>query len=50
MKAILDSAEASVGDLVLIVADADSVVLQSLGALRLELAKELELLKDNKRI
>ena len=48
MKAILDSAEASVGDLVLIVADADSVVLQSLGALRLELAKELELLKDNK--
>lgn len=48
MKAILDSAEATVGDLVLIVADVDSVVLQSLGALRLELAKELELLKDNK--
>ncbi|WP_291568127.1 MULTISPECIES: aspartate--tRNA ligase [unclassified Clostridium] len=48
MKAILDKAEAKVGDLVLIVADVDSVVLQSLGALRLELAKELELLKDNK--
>lgn len=48
MKAILDKAEATVGDLVLIVADADSVALQSLGALRLELAKELELLKDNK--
>lgn len=48
MKAILDKAEATVGDLVLIVADVDSVVLQSLGALRLELAKELELLKDNK--
>ena len=48
MKAILDSAEAKVGDLVLIVADVDSVVLQSLGALRLELAKQLEILKDNK--
>ncbi|ARC84593.1 aspartate--tRNA ligase [Clostridium argentinense CDC 2741] len=48
MKAILDKAEATVGDLVLIVADVDSVVLQSLGVLRLELAKELELLKDNK--
>ncbi|MGG7164367.1 aspartate--tRNA ligase [Clostridium ihumii] len=48
MKNILSAADAEVGDLVLIVADVDSVVLQALGALRLELAKELELLKDNK--
>ncbi len=48
MKNILDTAGAKVGDLVLIVADNDNVVLQSLGALRLELAKEMELLKDNK--
>jgi aspartyl-tRNA synthetase len=48
LEAILDAAKAKVGDLVLIVADKDSVTLQSLGALRLELAKKLELLKDNK--
>ncbi|MBU3143907.1 aspartate--tRNA ligase [Clostridium sp. CF012] len=48
MKAILNKVEAKAGDLVLIVADKDSVVLQSLGALRLQLAKELEILKDNK--
>ncbi|MGL4730102.1 MAG: aspartate--tRNA ligase [Clostridium sp.] len=47
MKSLLEAAGATVGDLVLIVADVDSVVLQSLGALRLELAKQLELLKDN---
>lgn len=34
------------GDAVLIVADKDSVVLQSLGALRLELAKQFDLIKD----
>ena len=49
IKAILDKMNAKVGDLVLIVSDAkDKVVLQSLGQLRLHLAKELELLKDNK--
>lgn len=48
MQAILNKVGAKVGDLVLIVADKDSVVLQTLGALRLQLAKELEILKDNK--
>ncbi|WP_027625923.1 aspartate--tRNA ligase [Clostridium lundense] len=49
MKAILDKMNAKVGDLILIVSDAkDKVVFQSLGQLRLHLAKELELLKDNK--
>ncbi|MGV8980413.1 aspartate--tRNA ligase [Clostridium sp.] len=48
MQAILDKVEAKTGDLVLIVADKDSIVLQSLGALRLQVAKDLEILKDNK--
>lgn len=48
MQAILNKVGAKAGDLVLIVADKDSVVLQTLGALRLQLAKELEILKDNK--
>jgi len=48
MKAIIDAAGAKTGDLILIVADADSVVLQSLGALRLELAKELGILENSK--
>ncbi|WP_040211509.1 aspartate--tRNA ligase [Clostridium polynesiense] len=47
MKNIIEKAEAETGDLILIVADKNSVVLQSLGALRLEIAKKLELLKDN---
>lgn len=34
------------GDAIFIVADKDSVVLQSLGALRLELAKQFDLIKD----
>lgn len=46
MKAILDKIEAKKGDLILILADKDKVVLQGLGALRLHLAKELQLLKD----
>ena len=37
---------AETGDAVLIVADKDSVVFQSLGALRLELAKQFDLIKD----
>lgn len=48
LKEILNRCDASVGDLILIVADKNSVVFQSLGALRLELAKKLELLKGNK--
>ena len=48
MAKLLSVAGAEVGDLVLIVADVDSVVLQSLGALRLELAKELGILEGNK--
>lgn len=47
MNNILKAAGAEVGDLVLIVADVDSVVLQALGALRLELAKELGILEGN---
>lgn len=48
MNKIIEAAGAKPGDLVLIVADVDSVVLQSLGALRLELAKELGILENNK--
>jgi aspartyl-tRNA synthetase len=48
MKAILNKVDAKASDLVLIVADKNKVVFQSLGALRLELAKKLEILKDNK--
>jgi len=48
MQAILSKVEAKVGDLVLIVADRESIVLQALGALRLQVAKDLEILKDSK--
>ena len=37
---------AEVGDAIFIVADKNSVVFQSLGALRLELAKQFDLIKD----
>lgn len=47
MQAILNTMDAKVGDLILILSDSDKVVLQALGALRLELSKKLELLKDN---
>lgn len=47
-KVVLDKIEAKVGDLVLIVADKNSVVFQSLGALRLHMAKELGILENNK--
>ena len=46
MAKLLEAAEAKTGDLVLIVADKNSVVFQSLGALRLELAKKFDLIKD----
>ncbi|MBC2581137.1 aspartate--tRNA ligase [Clostridium sp. DJ247] len=47
-EAILTKLDAKVGDLILIVADKNSVVFQSLGALRLHLAKELGILENNK--
>ena len=47
LNKVIEASGAEEGDLILIVADKDSVVLQSLGALRLELAKQLEILKDN---
>jgi aspartyl-tRNA synthetase len=47
-KDILNKIEAKVGDLVLIVADKNRVVFQSLGALRLHMAKELGILENNK--
>ncbi|WP_194190980.1 aspartate--tRNA ligase [Clostridium chrysemydis] len=46
MEKLLKSCDAKKGDLVLIVADKNSVVFQSLGALRLELAKKLDLIED----
>lgn len=44
--AILDKANASSGDLLLFVADKSSVVYDSLGALRLKLGKELDLIDE----
>lgn len=48
LNGIIQSVEGKPGDLILIVADKDSVVFQALGALRLEIAKKLQILKDNK--
>ena len=48
VTSIINKIDAKFGDLILIVADKNSVVLQTLGALRLDMAKKLELLKDNK--
>ncbi|MGI2746827.1 aspartate--tRNA ligase, partial [Bacillus cytotoxicus] len=45
---IMTTLEASAGDLLLFVADKKSVVADSLGALRLRLGKELELIDENK--
>ena len=45
-EAIVKRMNAEEGDAILIVADKDSVVFQSLGALRLHLAKEFDLIKD----
>ncbi|MBU5454329.1 aspartate--tRNA ligase [Caproiciproducens sp. MSJ-32] len=45
-NSIINSTKAETGDAIFIVADKNSVVLQSLGALRLHLAKEFELIKD----
>lgn len=43
---IVKTMNAETGDAILIVADKNSVVFQSLGALRLELAKQFDLIKD----
>ncbi|MBN1064189.1 aspartate--tRNA ligase [Clostridium botulinum] len=45
-NSIIETMGAETGDAILIVADKESVVFQSLGALRLELAKQFELIKD----
>ncbi|WP_300382624.1 aspartate--tRNA ligase [Clostridium sp.] len=45
-NAIVKTMGAEVGDAVFIVSDKNSVVFQSLGALRLELAKQFDLIKD----
>ncbi|MBE0449642.1 MAG: aspartate--tRNA ligase [Clostridia bacterium] len=44
MKGIIDTFEAKPGDLILMVADKPSVVFDSLGALRSEIARQLEIL------
>ncbi|MDD7794041.1 aspartate--tRNA ligase [Clostridium sp. 'White wine YQ'] len=46
LKNIIDVMSAETGDMILIVADKNSVVFQSLGQLRLELAKKYDLIKD----
>lgn len=46
MNNIISKMKAETGDLILIVADKNTVVFQSLGALRLDLAKKFELIKD----
>ncbi|NFG57233.1 aspartate--tRNA ligase [Clostridium botulinum] len=45
-NSIIETMGAETGDAILIIADKESVVFQSLGALRLELAKQFELIKD----
>ncbi|NJD02472.1 MAG: aspartate--tRNA ligase [Ruminiclostridium sp.] len=47
VKAILDRVKAEPGDLICFIADKDEVVYDSLGALRLELARRLDLLDKN---
>ena len=47
VKAILDKVKAEPGDLICFIADKNEVVYDSLGALRLELARRLELLDKN---
>jgi aspartyl-tRNA synthetase len=47
INSIVEKMDAKTGDLILIAAGKDRVVLQTLGALRLELANKLELLKGN---
>lgn len=44
---IVKKMDAKTGDLILIVADKDKIVFKTLGALRIELANKLEILKEN---
>lgn len=46
LQGIIDTMNAEIGDLILIVADRNNVVFQSLGQLRLELAKKFDLITD----
>ena len=48
MKKILDCANAEVGDVIFIVADKDSVVFASLGALRIEIAERYDMIDKSK--
>ena len=48
LKAILDATDAKENDVIFIVADKNSVVYASLGALRLEIAKRYNLIDNNK--
>ncbi|OPJ63590.1 aspartate--tRNA ligase [Clostridium oryzae] len=48
MNEIITKMEAEKGDAIFIVADKNKTVFAALGALRLELARKLEILKDNK--
>ncbi|WP_353892607.1 aspartate--tRNA ligase [Proteinivorax hydrogeniformans] len=48
LNAIIEETGATTGDTIFIVADIDKVVLQSLGSLRIQLAKELDLIDKNK--
>ncbi|GAA0762651.1 aspartate--tRNA ligase [Clostridium sartagoforme] len=48
-NSIVKTMGAEVGDAIFIVADKNSVVFQSLGALRLELAKQFDLIKDKNK-
>ncbi|MGE5626479.1 MAG: aspartate--tRNA ligase [Solirubrobacterales bacterium] len=47
LNGIVEKMEAAAGDLILIVADKDSVVFAALGALRLHVAKELDLINKD---
>jgi aspartyl-tRNA synthetase len=49
MNAVIAKVNGNKGDLILIVADKNSIVLKALGELRLHMAKELDILKDNKQ-
>lgn len=46
LNKIIETMEAKTGDLILIVADKNSVVLKALGELRLELSRKFDLVKD----
>ena len=48
IKSIIDTMKAKSGDLILIVADKNKIVFQALGALRLQIAKDMGLIKDPK--